>query len=420
AAAQEGRTFTFKGFKRIHDEPGLNLWDQTTTLYITVFDGEDETAPVFGKGILHIDPADFARQMTTLKVNYGKDEAERLEYKVKFGEAFAGALFDVYGGIFRGYNYFDPNGPPRKRRPLRAPSPTLHEFQTEDGCQLRLLRYQAGEKGPVILSHGLGVSSLIFSIDTIDTNLVEFLCAHKYDVWLLDYRVSIELPAAKEQSSADEIAQYDYPAAVETVRNITGAETVQMLVHCYGATTWTMSMLGGHLQHVRNAVVSQVSVHAEPPLLTRIKAGAHVPGLAERLGFDHLDVDVDADSSLGDKLVDTLLRFYPIEREERTNNPVSRRITALYGQLYENDQLNHATDVNIHEMFGLANITSLKHLAMICRKKHVVALKGEDIYRPHLDRMAIPITFISGAENACFLPESTAKTVAALSEKNGK
>jgi cholesterol oxidase len=38
---------------------------------------------------------------------------------------------------------------------------------------------------------------------------------------------------------------------------------------------------------------------------------------------------------------------------------------------------------------------------------------------PNLDRMAIPITFIHGANNRCFLPESTARTVIKLSARNG-
>jgi cholesterol oxidase len=37
---------------------------------------------------------------------------------------------------------------------------------------------------------------LIFSIDTIDTSLLEYLYAGGCDVWLLDYRASIELPHA--------------------------------------------------------------------------------------------------------------------------------------------------------------------------------------------------------------------------------
>jgi cholesterol oxidase len=53
------------------------------------------------------------------------------------------------------------------------------------------------------------------------------------------------------------------------------------------------------------------------------------------------------------------------------------------------------------------------------RTGHLVNAIGEDVYLPHLERLAIPIRFIHGAENACFLPESTELTHRILSEKNG-
>ena len=68
----------------------------------------------------------------------------------------------------------------------------MHFFKTSDGVELRLTRCQGRTKGPVILIHGLGVSSAIFSIDTIETNLLEYLFAKGYDAWLLDFRASID------------------------------------------------------------------------------------------------------------------------------------------------------------------------------------------------------------------------------------
>jgi cholesterol oxidase len=38
---------------------------------------------------------------------------------------------------------------------------------------------------------------------------------------------------------------------------------------------------------------------------------------------------------------------------------------------------------------------------------------------PYLDRLAIPTAFIHGAQNECFLPESTALTVEELARANG-
>ena len=321
--SEAGDVYFFEGHKVIRDDPGIDLWSDTTTLYITVHAGNDEHAAVLGKGMLRIRPVDFMKQMTTMKVRNARSIKERLTYTARFGTFFAGTLFDTYGGIVTGQHYFNPKLPPRKKRVLDVSCPPqVHDFKTDDGAQLRLTRYQCGAKGPVILSHGLGVSSRIYSMDTFDTNLLEYLAANRYDVWLLDYRASIELPAANTRFSADDIARYDYPAAVQTVRRLTGAPTVQMVVHCYGSTAWTISMLGGWLDGVRSAVCSQVSTHMKVPLLTKIKTGLHVPTFLDALGIDSLTAYVDEESSWTDKFFDHALRLYPVQPEERCNNPV--------------------------------------------------------------------------------------------------
>src|SRR5262245_30870329 len=65
---------------------------------------------------------------------------------------------------------FNPDAPPRKRRTLRLCEPEVYHFTTTDGVQLRLVRYHGGPKGPVILSHAFGTSSLLYLIDTIEPN----------------------------------------------------------------------------------------------------------------------------------------------------------------------------------------------------------------------------------------------------------
>ena len=270
----------------------------------------------------------------------------------------------------------------------------------------------------MILSHGLGVSSLIFAIDTIETNLLEYLYAHGFDVWLLDYRASIDLPASQAQFSADDIATQDYPAAVATVRALTGAATVQMVVHCFGSTTFFMAMLAG-LEGVRSAVCSQIATHVIVPPATRLKSGLHVPALLDALGVHALTAYVDTHADWLHRLYDTALRLYPMQAAEHCNDPVCHRITFLYALLYEHAQLNEATHSALHEMFGIANMKAFEHLAQMVRQGKLVAYDGTDIYLPHLDRLAIPIAFIHGAENACFLPESTRVTFDLLRETNG-
>ena len=415
---ESGKQYYFEGFKVVHDDKAAtDSWADTTTLYTTVFD-KDANGAVVGKGILRISPADFMRQLTTVNVMNAGSSRERLEATAKFGRAFAGSLFDIYGGVFRKPNAFDPAAPPRKKRELRTSAPEVHYFKTNDNVQLRLTRYQGGAKGPVILSHGLGVSSLIFSIDTIETNLVEYLFAHGFDVWALDFRASIDLPASLGQFSGDEIATQDYPAAVQKVREVTGAESVQMVAHCFGSTTFFMAMLAG-LQGVRSAVSSQIATNIVAPLVTKLKSGLHVPSVLDGLGIDSLNAYVGTDAKWYEKLYDRALSLTPMQLEERCNSATCHRITFMYSNLYEHDQLNTATHDALHEMFGIGNVTSFEHLALLVRKGHLVGADGGEIYMPHLDRLAIPICFIHGSENDCFLPESTRLTVELLSEKNG-
>jgi cholesterol oxidase len=95
--SREGKTYFFQGFKSIHDDPGFDLWVDTTTLYITAYEGDSAAGPVLGKGILKIETDDFRRQMTTMKVNHASGVGQALEAQTRFGRFFAGELWDTYG-----------------------------------------------------------------------------------------------------------------------------------------------------------------------------------------------------------------------------------------------------------------------------------------------------------------------------------
>jgi cholesterol oxidase len=178
-------------------------------------------------------------------------------------------------------------------------------------------------------------------------------------------------------------------------------------------------MLGG-LQGVRAAVVSQIGAHIVAPKMTRLKSGLHVPQLLDSLGVESLTTEAETHERWWEHLYDRALQLYPMQAEEHCDNAVCHRITFMYSLLYEHDQLNEAThDAGLSEMFGVANMRTFEHLALMVLKGKVVRFDGEDAYLPHLDRMAIPITFIQGAENNCYLPESTELTFRALQERNG-
>jgi cholesterol oxidase len=176
-------------------------------------------------------------------------------------------------------------------------------------------------------------------------------------------------------------------------------------------------MLAGP-QGVRSAVASQIATDVVAPKVTRIKSGLYMPNLLAKLGVDSLTAYVDTHANWFEKLYDESLRVLPGEAEERCHSRVCRRITFMYAPLYEHDQLNRQTHDTLHETFGIANTAAFEHLALLVREGHLVDAGGNDAYMPHLDRLAIPIHFIHGAENACFLPRSTELTVERLSRAN--
>lgn len=418
--ATDGNRYFLAGEKMIHNDRGFDVWADTTTLSVTVHRGADADGAVIGRGILTIAIDDFIRQLRSMRATNTNTRAEGLKALARFGHFFAGKLFTSFGGVFAGAVAFDPDAV-RRRRDLRVGVPEMHFVETSDGKKLRLTRYKGGDKGPVILSHGLGVSSLIFFIDTIETNLLEYLYALGYDCWLLDYRASIELPYSREFWTADTIAELDYPAAVGRVRALTGAESVHMMVHCFGAMTFFMAMLNG-LEGVRSAAVSQIATDADVPWYPqRLLAYLRAPSLMQLAGIDLVDARATIKRELKERLLDGAIGvFYPFRPDDRSLSLTSRRITALYGQLYQNDQLNQATFDALPEMFGIANIGAFQHLSRIARAGHVVDSDGSERYLPHLDRLRIPITLLHGGLNRCFAPSGTRRTLDRLIVANGK
>lgn len=416
--SEEGKTWYFDGFKVIHDDFGIDVWPDTTIMYTTIYEGTDTTGPVVGRGILYIQPLDFARQLTTIDAINTTTTADRLTAITRFGLYFAGDLYHIYGGVLVPPQYLDTNAPPRKKRTLRVGTPEVYNFKTGDGVPLRLTRYQGGKKGPLLMVHGAGVSSKIFSTDTIDTNLLEYLYANGYDCWLLEIRISIDLPSANQAWTLDDIARHDYPAAIKTIMDVTGSPDVQALIHCVGSTTFFMAMLNG-LQHVRAIVASQIGPHHTVSPTARVKAGLHLPSLLDAVGIESLTAYTDNKGGWLDKLYDKALNLQHFELEEQCTSAVCHRISFMYSLLYEHDQLNRLTHDNLHELFGICHTDIFKHLALCAREKQIVNAEGKDVYLPHWDRLNLPITFIHGAENASYLPESTERSFNKLIEANG-
>jgi cholesterol oxidase len=397
----EGRVFSFEGFKRVRDDKGIfDPWTDTSTLFITASEGD----AVVGKGILRIATKDFLQQMRTMEVTGAKGIREKLAGQARFSRYFAGSMVDVYGGLFSRSSALDPDAPPRKKRELRAPDPEVERLVTPDGSQIRLTRYP-GARGPVLLGHGLGTSSGVFTADTVDTNLVEFLSSSGFDVWTLDWRGSSELPDSPAGWTLDDVAANDWPAAIAHIREATGVEQVAVVGEGVGALTMLGAVLRG-TEAIGSAVSLGIGTHVSVPRTRRLGRG--VDG----------ELSIQRGGGLGGKVSDQFLKLRPIQKEERCASPVCRRATYVYGLLYEHDQLNRSTHEALHELLSLPSPTAMAHLRLVAKRGRLVAADGADSYLPNNARLAIPLAFVHGAESEAFRPAGTEATVAELRASN--
>jgi cholesterol oxidase len=94
--SREGERFYFEGFKKLTDDPGIDFWEDTTTLFVTVWRGEGLEAELAYKGVLRISVDDFARQCTTFRVIHAPSMTAQLDAVARFGRFFLGGLFELY------------------------------------------------------------------------------------------------------------------------------------------------------------------------------------------------------------------------------------------------------------------------------------------------------------------------------------
>ncbi|MEV4900597.1 alpha/beta fold hydrolase [Citricoccus sp. NPDC055426] len=284
-----------------------------------------------------------------------------------------------------------------------------------DGTPLSLVhvanpRLGPAPRGPVLLVHGAGVRAEIFR-PPLDRTLVDALLDDGWDVWMSNWRASIDLDPVPW--TLDEAAAYDHPAAVRAVLQATGADTLAAFVHCQGSTSFTMAAVAGLLPQVRTVVTNAVALHVSLPLLSRTKVtrllpllDAFTPSLSPRWGYKS--------NGYFSRLVRAGVRATHPECE----NTVCRMVSFTYGSgrpaLWSHENLDEATHHWIIGEFAGAPLTFFHQMARCAAAGHLVptgAVPGlpaslVDV-APRTDARFV---FLTGAQNRCFLPDSQVRS----------
>ena len=92
----DGQSYYLAGRKEVRDDPGFDLWKDTTTLFTRLHQGRDTSGPVVGAGVLTLGVADFTRVLAGMRAVDVDSAADGARLLAKFGQFFAGELWKSY------------------------------------------------------------------------------------------------------------------------------------------------------------------------------------------------------------------------------------------------------------------------------------------------------------------------------------
>ena len=286
---------------------------------------------------------------------------------------------------------------------------TIVSFTTGDGRSLNLV-HVVGEHpatlGPVLLVHGAGVRANIFR-PPVASHFVDALLARGYDVWLENWRASIDLPPC--HWTLDQVALYDHPAAVQTVLANTGATTLKAVIHCQGSTSFTMSAVVGLLPEVDVIVSNAVSLHPVVNGAARRKSQLAVPlvgWLTDYLNPQWGEGNGDGADRLAVRAIRSMVNLSPHDCDNR----VCRFASFTYGAgsevLWPHDQLDPTVHDWIRGEFGAVPLTFFNQMSRCIAAGQMVrqdALPGLPAdYAAAPPRCETRFAFVAGRRNNCF------------------
>jgi pimeloyl-ACP methyl ester carboxylesterase len=286
-------------------------------------------------------------------------------------------------------------------------------FRARDGFQCNLVHVQgetAPHKGPVLLVHGAGVRANIFRAP-VQTTIVDYLIANGYDVWLENWRASIDLPP--NTWTLDQAALYDHPEAVKTVVEQTGWDEIKALIHCQGSTSFMMSAVAGLLPQVTTIVSNAVSLHTIVPVFSGFKIERILPFVTPFTQYLNPQWGLHAQGFTA-KAID----FFVEMTHHECDNPVCKEVSFTYGTgfpaLWLHENLNDETHEWLKREFAHVPMSFFEQMARCIHVGHLVSVDGERAlpvdYVAQEPETDARISFFAGEKNLCFLAESQVRS----------
>jgi pimeloyl-ACP methyl ester carboxylesterase len=422
---------TLSGFKVIKDDPGYDIWSDTTTLFTHLLRGhvgpEEDASEVLASGIIHIYHRDFLKQLTTIRVE-GPTLAEGNKARLQFGQAFFGPLWDVYGSrvaggqapaiLIKRYTGSEDKGV--REIPLfthEGVQNAAHEtitFNTEDKLSLSFERFTRAECDDVVMIiHGLTTSTDMFIMPE-HYNLVSYLLDNGFtDVWSLDFRMSNRhsYNLFRHRMTMDDIALFDYPAAIAKMKERIGDRRIHVICHCLGSVSFMMSLFSKSVDGITSVISNSVALTPRVPRWSEVKLKG-APFLIEYvLGFPYLNPRWSYEPGFSRGKVFSKINSL-FHRE--CNVPACHVLSLMWGTgwpaLYNHENLADITHRRGGDLYGGTSMHYYRHVRKMVKAGGAVKYDPNDpkygklpnnYFQYALD-IETPVLFMTGESNRVF------------------
>jgi len=418
---QNERALTLSGFKDVHNDIGIDVWPDTSTLYTNIYAGhveeaDEAAAEIVASGILHILIADFAKQMTTIRSD-GDSPTERLSAIGKFGAFFAGTLWEIYApSLMPDMATYQREIPLYTTEGVQDAEISTIPFHSKDKLGESLIRFKREEcDDVVVLIHGLTSSSDMFIMPE-HTNLVQYLLDQQFtDVWAIDCRMSnhFSYNLARNRYNLDDVALFDFPAAFARIRQEIGEERrIHVICHCLGSVTFMMSLFGKVVENITSVISNSVSLTPRIPSWSKVKLTLGPPMCEYVAGIEYMNPAWRREPgwSLG-----KILAWGASLYHKECNVPECHMLSFMWGTgtpaLFEHDNLHDITHRRLGDLFGGVSVHYYRHVSKMVRNDNT-AVKFDpanpeynvlpDDYFQYAKEIDTPILFVTGENNRVF------------------
>jgi len=418
-----GDRMTLRGSKDLFDQVGLDVWADTTTLDVYLLRGhvedpaDDPRSEILGAGVLRIHVSDFLKQLTTFRAE-GPDLSSRAAALASFGRFFLGKLWDTYGltSILPAEAKFEREIPLYTTEGVPDAEVTVHPFSTGDKLGLSLLRFcRQPCEDVVLIVHGLTTSSDMFIMPE-HRNLVTHLLDEGFsDVWTLDFRMSNRFPynMFRHRDTMDDVALYDMPAAVATVRSRIGAGArIHVICHCLGSVSFMMALFGRTVTGIRSVIANSVALTPRVPAWSKVKLTIAPFAVEYLLGRPYLNPRWSQEPGLTIGKVFSKVNSW-FHRE--CDVPACHMLSMLWGTgwpaLYNHENLADITHRRGGDLYGPTSVHYYRHVRKMVRANSTAVKYRQndprhralpDNYFEHAAHVMTPVLFMTGGENRVF------------------